>query len=384
MKKLLFTTILLTSIHLLGQKAESIKVLDTRDTKNPPTSYNNEVKFEFKRRNAIGFSGLTYSGLMTIAPWVDNSGNDHYQLSFNSDGLFYRTGMPDNEKWGYWRKILTSHTDVPINITTNAHGVLNFKNPNDNWQYIQFIGKEKRKAWMGIDPSNNFCVVKENGGNIIFNGTNVGIGTASPKHRLDVNGNIKGSVIHSETNENGETIYGKLTPYSVSFNRASSYIHQLKKGGNIKFQLSSKDGEKTADVNAMSIISSGTVGINTFNPDPYYKLDVRGKVRACEIKIDVKKGCDFVFEKTYDLPTLKEVEKFIQKNKHLPEIAPAKKMEAEGIDMSKTTLKLLQKIEELTLYTIQQQKELDAEKEKNSTLEQRLSKLEQLIHEKRD
>ena len=73
---------------------------------------------------------------------------------------------------------------------------------------------------------------------------------------------------------------------------------------------------------------------------------------------------DFVFEKDYDLPTLSEVEQFIQKNKHLPGVPSAKEVETNGMDVAETQAMLLQKIEELTLYIIQQQKEIELLKSK--------------------
>jgi len=67
----------------------------------------------------------------------------------------------------------------------------------------------------------------------------------------------------------------------------------------------------------MSISNSGNVGIGTISPE--YKLDVSGTIRAKEVKVDLK-GADFVFEDDYDLIAINELEKFIDINKHLPEM----------------------------------------------------------------
>lgn len=66
-----------------------------------------------------------------------------------------------------------------------------------------------------------------------------------------------------------------------------------------------------------------------------------------------------MFEPTYNLKSLSEVEQFIKQNKHLPNIPPAKEIAQNGIALSDMTQRLMEKVEELTLYVIQQQKEIE-------------------------
>ncbi|GAA4316424.1 hypothetical protein [Compostibacter hankyongensis] len=91
-----------------------------------------------------------------------------------------------------------------------------------------------------------------------------------------------------------------------------------------------------------------------------YKLDVNGNVRANKVVVNTT-GADFVFDSAYHLPELSKVEDYIQKHRHLPDITPAYKMQAEGLDLGDNQVKLLQKIEELTLYTIDQDKRLSVQ-----------------------
>jgi hypothetical protein len=113
----------------------------------------------------------------------------------------------------------------------------------------------------------------------------------------------------------------------------------------------------------MVITNSGNVGIGTFTPNAY-KLAVEGTLGARRIKVTQQANwADFVFHKDYKLPPLHEVEKFISDNGHLPEIPTAAEVKENGVDVGEMNKLLLQKVEELTLYLIQQQKEINALKD---------------------
>jgi len=104
------------------------------------------------------------------------------------------------------------------------------------------------------------------------------------------------------------------------------------------------------------LMSAGNLGVGT--TDPKHKLDVNGTIRAREVVIDLEGGADFVFDENYVLRPLDEVHNFIQANKHLPEIPSAADMVKNGLDMGEFQIKLLQKIEELTLYIIEQERRI--------------------------
>lgn len=100
----------------------------------------------------------------------------------------------------------------------------------------------------------------------------------------------------------------------------------------------------------------GNIGIGT--ADPKAKLDVRGKIIANEVEVKVNTGADFVFEPDYNLPSLMDVENHIKIYKRLPDIPSEREMQENGLNLNDMQIKLLQKIEELTLYVIDQQKEI--------------------------
>jgi hypothetical protein len=123
---------------------------------------------------------------------------------------------------------------------------------------------------------------------------------------------------------------------------------------------------------------NGNVAIGTSSTGNH-KLAVEGSIGAREVKVEASGWSDFVFYEDYQLPTLNEVENHIKEKGHLKDIPSAEKVKQEGFFLGEMNAKLLQKIEELTLYTIQQQKELEQEKKKNTNLEARLTKLEELF-----
>lgn len=104
------------------------------------------------------------------------------------------------------------------------------------------------------------------------------------------------------------------------------------------------------------------IGINKFQfaKDKNYTLAVAGSIGAA--KVEVKSGLwpDYVFANNYKLKTLKEVESFIVTNNHLPDVPCAKTVKENGIDLGAMDAILLQKIEELTLYMIAQDKKIDS------------------------
>src|SRR5690606_32432308 len=102
-----------------------------------------------------------------------------------------------------------------------------------------------------------------------------------------------------------------------------------------------------------------------------------------EIKVTTTPTADFVFEEDYKIPSLETVEVFIKLYKHLPEIASAEEMEKNGVNIGEFQIKLLQKIEELTLYTIRQEKKLkefETLESKYAMLQKKMTSLEQLIN----
>ncbi|MFC5282638.1 hypothetical protein [Pedobacter alpinus] len=188
-----------------------------------------------------------------------------------------------------------------------------------------------------------------------FTQGNVGIGTTSPSQKLDVNGIVKWGDLENNYLYSGQEAGG------VYFEQVGTSALKSK----IRFQ-SSKNGDQgnysqfyIDPEKGFYFVSNGSalsnVGIGTTTPDE--KLTVKGKIHAEEVRVDLTvPGPDYVFEKDYPLPSLIETQKYIQENKHLPEVPSAKEMETKGINLSEMNMLLLKKVEELTLHLIEQDK----------------------------
>ncbi|TKG91625.1 hypothetical protein EYV94_21615 [Puteibacter caeruleilacunae] len=124
---------------------------------------------------------------------------------------------------------------------------------------------------------------------------------------------------------------------------------------------------------------SGNVGIKT-NPSSEYVLSANGTIRAREIKVDATDWADFVFDENYQLMPIEEVAQFIEENGHLPEIPDAKTVKKQGVSVGDMNTKLLQKIEELTLYMIEQKRTNDAQAEELKALKKQNEKLQSQIN----
>ncbi len=120
---------------------------------------------------------------------------------------------------------------------------------------------------------------------------------------------------------------------------------------------------------------SGNMAFGTNTIDPNFKLSVNGSIRAKEIKVETG-WADYVFDKDYVLKPLKEVEDYINQNKHLPDVPSTAEVEKNGIKVGETEALLMKKVEELTLYLIEKDKEISNQKEVTQKLIWRIESLE--------
>jgi hypothetical protein len=274
---------------------------------------------------------------------------------------------------------LSAHLTDNFTYDGQSMGHYALKWTTDSWQAncasLWLSGYGGMKFFTGGDLNPRF-VVARNG--------NVGVGTASPSALLDVSGDIKatslsltgalttGSLTTGGDLQIGNAVapmddYGKKLYFGVSgentdrifisrFNVSDDMSELRVSIGddyNDKFVVGRKFWDQPNFEPMFTVVTNGNVGIGTSNPAN--KLDVKGIIRATEVKIETG-WADFVFNDDYHLKPLSEVNTFIQENKHLPDIPSAAEIkENEGVNLGEMQVKLLQKIEELTLYLIQQE-----------------------------
>ena len=202
---------------------------------------------------------------------------------------------------------------------------------------------------------------------------NIGIGTVSPLEKLHIQGNIRWgnetSYLYSGQDRGG-VWFEQVSPGSDQ----SKIRLQTSRSGDLanyaQFYVDAENGFSFQTIGN----ANGNVGIGTASPKE--KLSVNGKIRAHEIKVEQANWPDYVFEDSYKNLSLKEVEKFIKKNKHLPDMPTAAAIEKNGLALGEIVKLQQQKIEELTLHLIEKDKELSKEKETNKNQNERLKAVE--------
>jgi len=241
---------------------------------------------------------------------------------------------------------------VAIYTPSLSNGAMNPLSNNNDAGIIYGTGNASADFGFVIAPwSNNFSGLRMTGAG------DIGVGTHSPITRFHVNSSSSNAVAAFSSATSGNS----WIQVSNSVSQANFGIGSTGVTNGTAYLWSSSDkfaigndGNPTIVVNGMG---NGSVGIGTASTHNY-KLAVNGS--AIFTKAVVKQYSiwpDYVFESTYKLPTLKEVEQFIKKYKHLPGVPSAKEMDANGLDLGENQAILLKKIEELTLYIIELKKE---------------------------
>jgi hypothetical protein len=205
---------------------------------------------------------------------------------------------------------------------------------------------------------------------------NIGIGNTNPATKLQVTNSDVTAGANTLIIENSGTLgneaavllkggyaTGSLSSGRIvslfdggtSFSNARTTIQSLLSGGVYDNTLTAKNGN---------------VGIGTTSPDA--KLAVKGTVHSTSILVDLLVPApDYVFKDDYNLPSLAEIKTYTDKNHHLPGVPAAAEIEKNGINLAEMNMTLLKKVEELTLYLIEQNKQLQKQQKEIEQLKNR-------------
>ncbi|TKC02814.1 hypothetical protein [Pedobacter frigoris] len=350
----------------------------------------------FGQTNTLPTTGNV--GIGTLSPTHELSVNGDVKLiNFNkSYSINYATLSEIN---GGASTILGNN--VKAGASTNS--VIRFNNGSDLGSYLSMNYVNGITFHTAVSSGLNTEIsALDNEAMRIAHSGRVGIATTNLTEQFNVGGNIAWTgnnvgnnravkIGYSGGNYGGVGYNVDFTSVTGTFNRPmsdrSSYL-EFNYGG-FKF-FGTSDATSAESVNTSgggsnlnlfaTITAAGSFGIGTASPSE--KLEVNGKIRAREIKVETANWPDYVFLPSYKLPTLQETEKHIKEKGHLPGIPSASEVKANGVELGSMNAKLLQKIEELTLHLIEKNKQLQEQKLINSDQEDRLRKLEMTINKK--
>jgi len=195
----------------------------------------------------------------------------------------------------------------------------------------------------------------------------LGIGTTTPGSLLSLG-------IHGTTtaaNANMLRIYDNGTnSYGLGLNTSTGeFATTTGTGGFHTFY--------TGNTEKMRINLNGNVGIGTTSPDQ--ALTVNGTIHSKSVVVDVNIFPDYVFKATYHLPSLTEVKTYIDKNHHLPDVPSAADVEKNGLNLGEMNKVLVQKVEELTLYLMEQHKQLADQQKTNQSQQKQIDELKKSL-----
>ncbi len=319
------------------------------------------------------------------------------------------SGVPVNQiKFGTY--FSTDNRYIPAGYTidystdgvsfTNIASETSNTNRNPSYSFVTTQARYWKLTITANQPSQTYCVITNlqvlaNGAgsstnNLFWNpspwGSNsigmsggyVGIGNFDPKRALHVSGNGTnfGQWLENTGTGTSETARFSFKTASGGSDARAGVIEWYEgstfKGDMRMLRTGGIEIRNSNDVAVFNVNNDGDIYIG--NTPQKGNLWVNGNITSRKVKVTLSGWPDYVFAPYYKLPSLREVAEFIKINSHLPGIPSAKEIEANGLELGESQAALLKKIEELTLYAIQQEEQLRKQQDE-------ISKLQLLVEE---
>ncbi len=298
---------------------------------------------------------------------------------FSTVGAYAQNTFPANGSAGIGTLTPTSRLTIR-DMSANGDNIAVIKN-NTSMNldiYSAYNGSDNLLTGSfgyGVRPSDDAWQIWEIGFNAnwanlftVLKSGNVGIGTDNPTQKLQINNGSLSLNLPLQNNNNGIIFRNSNGTATIWGDWGIQYIQEVGKPAGLNFW---KPWANTAQSNGSGITANyilflqdnGKVQIGDISTPGDYKLYVQQGILTERVKVAVNGSAnwaDYVFANDYELKPLAEVETFIKENKHLPGVLSAEEMVKEGNDLGATDATLLAKIEELTLYLIEQQKLIQA------------------------
>lgn len=331
--------------HTTGDFFGRIHFDKNQTTNDAPNTYIDEAYFELKNRSiltgglALPASAGDQGGVLTLGP--GGTSPDH-QLFFGNGGIWNRHTNGNAADWSGadWNKLLSS-----ADISGTPNRIARFlppDNPSSKLGDSQLFDDGARVGIRNLAPATDVDIT---GATRV--GGNLGLGTLPTANRLEVLGNSRF--------DGTATVTGNATTNSLTVTTNGTVTGNL----GIGKAATGFDLDVAGESNFDGRVKIGTAN---FPSTTDFELAVGGGIIAEEVLVQLQGAWpDYVFDQNYTAPDLCAWEEFILKNKHLPGIPSAKEVAAKGsIDLGETQRLLLEKIEQLTLIVIEQQKQIDA------------------------
>lgn len=355
-KLLLYIGIAITNLNIYSQTKIGFNINDAFNI-----SDNSVAHYGISRISGANYHYVGLSGFFGLNFYTD--GKERFKILRNGN-LGIGTSKPKSKFHLYKGSSEgNAHPFSLLTVENSDHSMISILTPNDKAGFFGFSDTDDNfVGGMQYNHISNRLIFRTNNHNsdlIIGDTGNISIGSEITDSKLRIEGTK--SLARFKTNQNGffEIQATRSNPQSNSASlKLTSQNHII------------------LDPNISG--TSGNVGIGLDNPD--MKLTVNGNIHAKEIKIDLKiPAPDYVFKYDYNLRSIKSVEKFIKKNNHLPEIPSAEQFKQNGLMIAEMNMSLLKKVEELTLYIIQQEKKMNKQKNQIEKLNTNYSELQSRI-----